>query len=62
MPERVRCPTCRNECAWVGNPHRPFCSERCRLLDLSNWIGERYRIPGATAGDESDNQGDADDE
>jgi len=25
---------------------RPFCSERCRLLDLGNWVGERYRVPG----------------
>ena len=29
-----------------GNPNRPFCSERCRLADLGNWAGERYRIAG----------------
>jgi endogenous inhibitor of DNA gyrase (YacG/DUF329 family) len=33
----------------VDSPHRPFCSERCRLLDLSAWTTERYRIPGEPA-------------
>jgi len=41
----VRCPTCRKEIAWEGNPYRPFCSERCKLVDLGNWASERYRIP-----------------
>jgi endogenous inhibitor of DNA gyrase (YacG/DUF329 family) len=40
------CPLCRREAAHEGNPHRPFCSERCRLLDLSAWATERYRIAG----------------
>jgi endogenous inhibitor of DNA gyrase (YacG/DUF329 family) len=26
-------------------PFRPFCSERCKLVDLGNWLGGRYRIP-----------------
>ena len=30
-------------------PERPFCSERCRLVDLGGWVTERYRIPGAPA-------------
>jgi uncharacterized protein len=42
----VRCPTCRQPTPWQNNPHRPFCSERCRLRDLGNWAAERYRIPG----------------
>jgi endogenous inhibitor of DNA gyrase (YacG/DUF329 family) len=42
----VRCPTCRRETPWAGNPHRPFCSDRCRLLDLAAWADERYRIAG----------------
>jgi endogenous inhibitor of DNA gyrase (YacG/DUF329 family) len=42
----VRCPTCRRETRWDGNGFRPFCSERCRLLDLAAWADERYRIPG----------------
>lgn len=49
MATIVRCPTCRQRVPWDGNPHRPFCSERCRLRDLGNWVAERYRIPGEAA-------------
>ncbi|HXJ32605.1 MAG TPA: DNA gyrase inhibitor YacG [Candidatus Eisenbacteria bacterium] len=41
-----RCPICRREIVSKEEPHRPFCSERCRLLDLSAWISDRYRIAG----------------
>jgi len=34
---------------WENNPHRPFCSERCRLADLGGWMTDQYRIPGSTA-------------
>lgn len=40
----VRCPTCRRPVVWDGNPHRPFCSLTCRLIDLGAWLDERYRI------------------
>ena len=43
---RARCARCRREIAWSGNPHRPFCSLACRLVDLGVWLDERYRIPG----------------
>lgn len=46
IPEQIRCPRCRRLVAWEGNPHRPFCSERCRVADLGNWAAERYRIEG----------------
>jgi endogenous inhibitor of DNA gyrase (YacG/DUF329 family) len=43
---------------WEGNPHRPFCSERCRSSDLGAWVTEQYRIPGssveAVASDDDD--------
>jgi uncharacterized protein len=42
-----RCPLCRAPVSWEGNPHRPFCSERCRLIDLGSWASEDYRIPVA---------------
>lgn len=42
---KVKCPTCRKEVEWRDNPHRPFCSERCRVVDLGAWAQERYRIP-----------------
>lgn len=43
----MRCPVCKRETRWKGNPYRPFCSARCKLLDLYNWLSERYRVPGA---------------
>ncbi len=43
---KVKCPICKKETAWQDNPFRPFCSERCRLLDLGKWASENYRIPG----------------
>ena len=50
MPEPVRllpCPTCRKPAPWTAaNKHRPFCSERCRLIDFGEWADERRRIPG----------------
>ncbi|PYN39040.1 MAG: DNA gyrase inhibitor YacG [Candidatus Rokuibacteriota bacterium] len=41
----VTCPTCRRRAHWQGNPHRPFCSLTCRLVDLGVWLDERCRIP-----------------
>jgi uncharacterized protein len=56
---KVKCPTCRKEVEWKNNPHRPFCCERCRLIDLGAWTQERYRI----AGEEVDyNRADDDDD
>lgn len=46
MPPRITCPICRVEVSWENNPSRPFCSERCQLIDLGAWTEERYRIPG----------------
>jgi uncharacterized protein len=37
---------CKKETTWDGNPFRPFCSERCRLLDLGKWASEEYHIAG----------------
>lgn len=39
----VRCPTCKKDVAPDGKAF-PFCSERCRLVDLGNWLDGRYRI------------------
>jgi endogenous inhibitor of DNA gyrase (YacG/DUF329 family) len=38
------CPICKKEAPYQGNSSRPFCSERCRWIDLDNWLSERYRI------------------
>ena len=39
------CPICKKPVAWEVVASRPFCSERCRLMDLGTWSGEGYRIP-----------------
>ncbi len=42
----VRCPQCSGESLYSPeNPFRPFCSERCRLIDLGAWADESYRVP-----------------
>jgi endogenous inhibitor of DNA gyrase (YacG/DUF329 family) len=46
-----RCPLCRRETNWEGNPWRPFCSERCQLIDLGSWAKEDYRVPLAETPD-----------
>jgi hypothetical protein len=43
---KIKCPTCRNMTEWSNNPYRPFCSERCKLIDLGSWASEEYRITG----------------
>jgi endogenous inhibitor of DNA gyrase (YacG/DUF329 family) len=54
-PRLVNCPHCGKPVPWsTGNPHRPFCSERCRTLDLGAWAAERYRIPTVVAPDADD--------
>ncbi|UCV08522.1 DNA gyrase inhibitor YacG [Dechloromonas denitrificans] len=43
---KVRCPQCGGESIWAPeNPWRPFCSERCKQIDLGCWASESYRIP-----------------
>jgi endogenous inhibitor of DNA gyrase (YacG/DUF329 family) len=44
--QTIKCPICKKETTWSDNPFRPFCSERCRLIDLGKWASEDYRIPG----------------
>jgi endogenous inhibitor of DNA gyrase (YacG/DUF329 family) len=50
------CPTCQKPVEWsAAAKWRPFCSERCRLIDLGAWMSERHAIPGEELqpGDES---------
>ena len=58
----VPCPVCRSEAPWEENPRRPFCSERCRLIDLGSWAEGRYRIPGKKLEPEEELDDDDDDE
>jgi hypothetical protein len=43
----VKCPTCSRPILWNADfPQRPFCSERCRLIDLGAWLNGDRAIPG----------------
>lgn len=65
---KPRCPICQRElpprppegeavAEREARPH-PFCSARCKLVDLGNWLDGSYRIPGPTAFSEDDEDGD----
>jgi uncharacterized protein len=41
----MKCPACHRPIQWETNPHRPFCSERCKLLDFGAWANEEYTVP-----------------
>jgi uncharacterized protein len=45
----MKCPTCHRPTAWENNPFRPFCSERCKLLDFGAWANEEYAVPSEEA-------------
>jgi endogenous inhibitor of DNA gyrase (YacG/DUF329 family) len=45
-PPVVNCPTCNAPVTWTAeNRWKPFCSERCKLIDLGQWATEKYRVP-----------------
>ncbi|CAM2149724.1 DNA gyrase inhibitor YacG [Pararobbsia alpina] len=49
MTTFVNCPTCDKKVEWSEqNKYRPFCSERCKQIDLGAWAAEKYTIPGKT--------------
>ena len=41
----VSCSICRKKVEWEGNPYRPFCSDRCRMIDLGAWVAGEYSVP-----------------
>jgi hypothetical protein len=51
---KLKCPRCGKETESAGNPFRPFCSERCKTIDLGNWIQGSYRIPTRDADEQED--------
>ncbi|MET0090213.1 MAG: DNA gyrase inhibitor YacG [Candidatus Thiodiazotropha sp.] len=54
-PTRVPCPTCGKSVTWTADSAwRPFCSERCRLIDLGDWLDENHRISEPLLEDESE--------
>ena len=46
----VACPHCGMPVSWdASSAYKPFCSERCRLIDLGGWLAEKHAIPGEAA-------------
>jgi uncharacterized protein len=49
----VRCPACGGDSVYApSNPYRPFCSERCKNMDLGAWASESFRVPDETPPDD----------
>jgi hypothetical protein len=55
---KIKCPTCKKWVEWENNPYRPFCSERCKLIDLGRWAAEEYRIEGEKTSEKPKNEED----
>jgi endogenous inhibitor of DNA gyrase (YacG/DUF329 family) len=48
----VKCPVCGARVEWSeASEYRPFCSERCKTIDLGAWASDRYAVPGSAAED-----------
>jgi uncharacterized protein len=45
--DKISCPTCGKKGTFTpSNVFRPFCSDRCKLIDLGDWAAEKHRVPG----------------
>ena len=56
-PKVVNCPHCGKPVEWVPeNRYRPFCSERCKMIDLGAWANESYRVPVEEREEEDSNE------
>ena len=52
--KKINCPTCGKKNTWnTENVFRPFCSDRCKLIDLGEWASETRKIPGESVSDYS---------
>jgi endogenous inhibitor of DNA gyrase (YacG/DUF329 family) len=52
----VTCGICRKKFETTESKSLPFCSDRCRQVDLGRWLGERYSLPETRTGDEDDEE------
>jgi endogenous inhibitor of DNA gyrase (YacG/DUF329 family) len=63
MATVVKCPTCKRPVEWsTESLYRPFCSDRCRLVDLGAWFSEKHKIPDEPGSDIDESASDATDE
>ena len=55
----VKCPTCQRPVKFSPESvYRPFCSDRCRLIDLGAWLTEQHKIPDESSAAEEESPGD----
>jgi endogenous inhibitor of DNA gyrase (YacG/DUF329 family) len=54
----VKCPSCAKRGAWFAGTHGPFCSHRCKLVDLGKWFGEEHAISEPLRPDHFESYGD----
>jgi len=45
MSTTLKCPRCGKLTTWENNEFRPFCSKRCKMIDLGAWASEKYKLP-----------------
>ncbi len=50
----MKCPTCKKDTFYEENPFRPFCSPRCKLIDLGKWASGDYKLPSTESAWEID--------
>lgn len=53
----IRCPVCERQFDPQASRAMPFCSDRCRQIDLGRWLGERYSVPVERNPDEDESEG-----
>ena len=59
--KKIKCPQCGGPSIWnEQNRSRPFCSDRCKLIDLGAWASEEYQIPESPSVDDLDDYSEAD--
>ncbi len=56
----ITCPICKKKTTWEENTWRPFCSERCKMIDLGKWASDDYRIPGEKVEEEDEKKSEED--
>lgn len=50
----IKCPQCAAEFDYYTSEFRPFCSDRCRMVDLGHWLYENYKVPSQETPSEED--------
>lgn len=49
---KVKCPRCHKEFSYYDSEHRPFCTDRCKMIDMGQWLNESYTVPTTSSPDQ----------